>query len=104
MKDTARNVIPTNAISKITGFPCYELYVTKSLFLTEGGDDSSYLWGLGKMASLLTPPRARFIAPLQLTLYLHSNFVEHGKVDEEIATLAQCSGHGFVERSHLNTH
>ena len=35
MKDTARNAIPNNGTMNITGFPCYQLYVTKSLFLTE---------------------------------------------------------------------
>jgi len=36
MKDTAMNAIPNNGTMNITGFPCYELYVTKSLFLTAG--------------------------------------------------------------------
>jgi hypothetical protein len=35
MKDTARNIIPNNGNVKITGIPCYELYVMKRLFLTE---------------------------------------------------------------------
>jgi hypothetical protein len=37
MKETARNTIPINGIIKNTGSPCYELYVTKSLFLTKIG-------------------------------------------------------------------
>ena len=42
MKDTAMNAIPNNGTMNITGFPCYELYVTKSLFLTESRNDSSH--------------------------------------------------------------
>ena len=42
MKETARNAIPINGIIKNTGFPCYELYVTKSLFLTTIGVDRAF--------------------------------------------------------------
>jgi len=45
MKETARNSIPTNGIINNTGFPCYELYVTKSLFLTECRYDSTHPGG-----------------------------------------------------------
>jgi hypothetical protein len=47
MKDTAMNAIPNNGTMNFTGFPCYELYVTKSLFLTECSYDSIYPGGGG---------------------------------------------------------
>ena len=48
MKETARNAIPTNGIIKNTGSSCYELYVTKSLFLTEIDDDFT-LWQINRV-------------------------------------------------------
>jgi len=45
-------------------------------------------WQTGAPVVCQTSPRARFLAPLRLAFFLSSNFVEHGEVDEEIATLA----------------
>ena len=58
MKEAARNAIPTNGIIKNTGSSCYQLYVTKSLLLTEGGDDYT-LWQFNRVMDV----GAQFIAP-----------------------------------------
>jgi len=35
---------------------------------------------------------------------LRPNLLKHRKVDKEVSTLAQRSGHRFIERCHLDTH
>jgi hypothetical protein len=42
MKEAARNAFPNNGTLKITGFPCYELYVTMRFFLTVGGGERPF--------------------------------------------------------------
>ena len=82
MKETARNANPTNGIIKNTGFPCYELYVTKSLFLTENRRDSTSTTCHSSLTLRMTCGVKDDIA------WLCSYFVEHGEVNEEITTLA----------------
>ena len=94
MKETARNGIPIHGIIKNTGFPCYELYVTKSLFLTECRNDlssSPVILSVSEGSRALSTETLRFAQGDPSCL--HSYFVEHGEVNEEITTLTQRSGH-----------
>lgn len=49
-------------------------------------------------------PATGLVRVIRVLMDLCPDFIQHGKVDEEVTALPQCGRHRFVESGHLDTH